>query len=283
VVQFRHCAVIDSRTGVVVPDRPSPLESEKNNIVTVSSLIPQILSGLCWVIYGSFYEWYFHKFWMHVPRTPKEAFRGHTIVHHGLYKGDQSYFVPEDEHPAHILLKPYALPAIVLMHVPIMLLVERFIPHTFLGGIIATIVYFVVYEYTHWNMHVPRKHFIEKFRWFQFLRRHHHLHHKYFQKNFCVLFPLADVVFGTLITDASVARKKAEREQAIASGKIAEERNRPRRAEREARQIRAGARPHADNVALDGDRPRRVKESRRDRRIREVRAMQATFKPRRDR
>ena len=260
------------------------MESEKINIVTVSLLIPQVISGLCWVIYGSFYEWYFHKCWMHVPRTPKEAFRGHTIVHHGLYKGDQSYFVPEDEHPTHILLKPYALPAIVGMHIPIMLLIEHFIHHTFYGALISTIVYFVVYEYTHWNMHVPRGHAIEKFRWFQFLRRHHHLHHKYFQKNFCVLFPLADVVFGTLITDASVARKKAEREAAIANGQIVAERNRPRRAEREARQVRNGARPISDSgIGLDGDRPRRAKESRRDRRIREVRAMQATFKPRRDR
>lgn|GEM_PF-451874 len=285
MVQFHHWVRIErDGLGAVVPDRPSSLESEKINIVTVSSLLPQILSGLCWVIYGSFYEWYFHKCWMHVPRTPKEAFRGHTIVHHGLYKGDDSYFVPEDEHPSHILLKPYALPVIVLMHVPIMLLVEHFIHHTFLGAFVSTIVYFVVYEYTHWNMHVPRGHYIEKFRWFQFLRRHHHLHHKYFQKNFCVLFPLADVVFGTMITDASVARKKAEREQAIANGQIIEARNRPLRAEREARQVRSGTHPIADKeTGLEGDRPRRTKESRRDRRIREVRAMQATFKPRRDR
>lgn len=250
--------------------------------MTVSPLLPQIVSGLCWVIYGSFYEWYFHKYWMHMPRTPKEAFRGHTIVHHGLYKGDDSYFVPEEEHPTHILLKPYALPAIVAMHLPIMWLIERFICHnTMIGAVTATILYFLVYEYTHWNMHVPRKHFIERFRWFQFLRHHHHLHHKYFQKNFCVLFPLADVVFGTLITDASIARKKAEREAAIAAGQIAQKRNRPLRAEREAREVRKGVNPLSQNEA---DAPAgRGKESRRDRRIREVRAMQATFKPRRDR
>ncbi len=262
--------------------RLSLLESETIKIVT--SLLLQIISGLGWVCYGSFYEWFLHKYWMHTPRTPKEAFRGHTIVHHGLYKGDQSYFVPEDEHPTHILLKPYALPVIVLMHIPIMLLIEHFIPHTFIGGLTATILYFVIYEYMHWNMHVPRGHFVERFRWFQFLRKHHHLHHKYFQKNFCVLVPLADAVFGTLITDASIARKKAEREAAIANGQIVEERNRPRRAEREARQVRSATHSLSEN-ATDGEkaRPQRTKESRRDRRIREVRAMQQTFKPRRSR
>ena len=82
---------------------------------------------------------------MHYPRVPEEAFRGHTIVHHGLYKGDDSYFVPEGEHPEHILLKRYALPAIVLVHLPILLLVEKFIaPHTAVGGTVAMTLYFVI-------------------------------------------------------------------------------------------------------------------------------------------
>jgi hypothetical protein len=182
-------------------------------------LLTQIASGLCWVLYGSFFEWYWHKFWMHTPRFPREAFRGHTIVHHGLYKGDDSFFLSEGEHPEHILLKPYALPGIILAHAPIVLLIERFlVPHTAWGALIACITYFCVYEYMHWNMHVPRGHWVERFRWFQFLRTHHKLHHRYFQSNFCVLFPLADWCLGTLITEESLARRKAEREAAIASG-----------------------------------------------------------------
>lgn len=196
----------------------------------MSPLFAQFASGFCWIIYGSFFEWYWHKYWMHVPRVPKEAFRGHTIVHHGLYKGDDSYFVPEGQHPEHILLKPYALPAIVLAHIPVMLLIEHFVArNTAIGGVIACTLYFVVYEYMHWNMHVPRGHFVERFRWFQYLRDHHHLHHRYQQKNFCVLFPLADLVFGTLETKESMARKKAEREAAIASGMKAPPRKKLRR------------------------------------------------------
>ncbi len=154
-----------------------------------------------------------------MPRVPKEAFRGHTIVHHGLYKGDDSYFVADDQHPEHILLKPYALPAIVLIHLPLMIAVDRYlIHHTLIGSLTATILYFVVYEYMHWNMHVPRRHFVERFAWFRFLRQHHKLHHRYYMKNFCVLFPLADLCFGTLATEQSIARQKAERERAIANG-----------------------------------------------------------------
>ena len=184
-------------------------------------LIPQVLSGLCWIVYGSFFEWYWHKFWMHEVRTPKEAFRGHAIVHHGLYRGDDSYFVPVEEHPQHILLKPYALPAIVLVHLPVVFFIQKYIPHTAIGAISCTIGYFVIYEYMHWNMHVPRKQFVERFRWFQFLRHHHHLHHKHPMKNFCVLLPLADAVCGTLVTDKSLAARRAAREAAISAGKIA--------------------------------------------------------------
>jgi hypothetical protein len=187
--------------------------------MTLNPLLTQIASGVCWILYGSFYEWFFHKYWMHQPRQPKEAFRGHTIVHHGLYGGGDSFFVPKDKRPERILLKPYALPLIVLMHLPALYLIERFlIPNTFWGGLIACVGSFVVYEYMHWNMHVPRAHFVERFRWFQFLREHHHLHHRYYQKNFCVLFPLADWVMGTLETKESLARRKAEREAALARG-----------------------------------------------------------------
>jgi len=196
--------------------------------VSIPILIPiatQLISAFCWIIYGSFFEWYWHKLWMHSPRFPKEAFHGHTVVHHGLYKGDQSYFVSEEEHPEHILLKAYALPGLVLAHLPALYLIDRYLVHnTMAGGFIATLLYFVVYEYTHYNMHVPRHKYIERYAWFQFLRNHHKLHHKYFQKNFCVLFPLADLALGTLITDKSIARKKAEREAAIESGQIQEER-----------------------------------------------------------
>jgi hypothetical protein len=189
------------------------------------SLLTQVASALCWVFYASFFEWYWHKHWMHTPRPPREAFRGHTIVHHGLYRGDESYFVSEEEnHPEHILLKPYALPLIVLGHLPVLLAIDRFlVPHTAYGAVIACILYFLVYEYMHWNMHVPRGHLVERFRWFQFLREHHKLHHRYMQKNFCVLFPLADVVLGTLVTEESLARRRAEREAAIAAASSSQE------------------------------------------------------------
>src|ERR1051325_10171982 len=126
-----------------VPGEPASLRSRscwKVRPQLVTSLWTQIASGLCWLIYGSFFEWYWHKLWMHTPRPPKEAFRGHTIVHHGRYKGDDSYFVPEGEHPEHILLKPYALPGIIVTHLPGIFLINYLIPHTAIGAVAGIII-----------------------------------------------------------------------------------------------------------------------------------------------
>ena len=57
-----------------------------------------------------------------------------------------------------------------------MLAIQHFlVPNTAYGALIACTAYFLIYEYMHWNMHVPRGHFVERFRWFQFLRQHHKL------------------------------------------------------------------------------------------------------------
>ena len=194
------------------------------------SLFTQVASGLVWVLYGSFFEWYWHKYWMHQPRFPKQAFKGHTLTHHVLYKGGDDFFVPEHKHADHVLLKPYALPGLILSHLPIMLLIDRYlVHHTAIGALTATLLYFVTYEYMHWNMHVPRDHWVERFGWFQFLRQHHHLHHRYMQKNFCVLFPLADWVMGTMVTEKSLVEQRAARESAIDRGEYGQERKKRRR------------------------------------------------------
>lgn len=249
-------------------------------------LLTQIASGICWVLYGSLFEWYWHKLWMHTPRFPKAAFEGHTVVHHGIYRGDQSYFLPEGDHPEHILLKPYSLPLIVLAHLPLILAIEKWIvPHTAIGGVAAILLYFVVYEYLHWNMHVPRGHFVERFGWFQFLRQHHKLHHRYMQKNFCVLFPLADWIFGTMITEKSLAKRKREREMAIATGQSIPDRRGRRRGRRTVAPLRLTRLLKVSPLArrLAALEARRARRSRKDRKRHDLGELMALLKSRRDR
>jgi sterol desaturase/sphingolipid hydroxylase (fatty acid hydroxylase superfamily) len=48
-------------------------------------------------------------------------------------------------------------------------------------------------------MHKPERRFFSEWPIYKFLARHHYLHHKYPNKNFNVVLPLADYVLGTSI------------------------------------------------------------------------------------
>jgi sterol desaturase/sphingolipid hydroxylase (fatty acid hydroxylase superfamily) len=60
-------------------------------------------------------------------------------------------------------------------------------------------VYYSLYEYLHFCMHVPRERRLETTAWFRWLDAHHHMHHKRHLNNLNVVLPLADLVLGTLI------------------------------------------------------------------------------------
>jgi sterol desaturase/sphingolipid hydroxylase (fatty acid hydroxylase superfamily) len=72
-------------------------------------------------------------------------------------------------------------------------------------------------------MHVPGKYAIERTSFFQFVKEHHRVHHKYMLRNLNVFFPFADIVMGTYRTATIPARmdrvadRKRERAQAAAA------------------------------------------------------------------
>jgi sterol desaturase/sphingolipid hydroxylase (fatty acid hydroxylase superfamily) len=67
------------------------------------------------------------------------------------------------------------------------------------GGAISCAAYYGCYEYIHWCMHLPKQRKLEKLGIFSFLNGHHVLHHRYMHKNFNVVFPLWDMMLGTLM------------------------------------------------------------------------------------
>jgi hypothetical protein len=69
----------------------------------------------------------------------------------------------------------------------------------FFGGMAALGLYYFLYEYLHFCMHVPKGRWLEKSAWFSWLDAHHHQHHERHFKNLNVVLPLADLLFGTLI------------------------------------------------------------------------------------
>ncbi|MGO8671344.1 MAG: fatty acid hydroxylase [Capsulimonadaceae bacterium] len=158
------------------------------------------LGAFClYFLYTSYFEWFLHRYVFHTPRYIYSMFRKHTLVHHQVYKGDETYHSHED-HPDHVPMNWWALPAMIAVHLPLYISVQWMtgIPSVW-GGIAALSLYYTLYESLHWAMHVPRAaRFLQRFSAYRFLDTHHRVHHRYMLSNLNVIFPLADATFGTL-------------------------------------------------------------------------------------
>ncbi len=168
----------------------------------------QAIAFVFFFLYGSFFEWAFHKYLFHSPKYLKSTFRAHTIVHHQRYKyARSSYEWQTGQEKDHIAMDWFALPLFLGMHLPLLWAVQRITGWQSLwGGLGAITAYYAVYEYFHYCMHVPAERRFERTGAFQFAKEHHRIHHKYMLQNLNVFFPLADKCLGTYRGPAAVAR-----------------------------------------------------------------------------
>jgi hypothetical protein len=138
---------------------------------------------------------------MHKPwRGFRYPFETHTLVHHHIFKGDETYHLIHEPDKKTIPMAWWNGPVIVaLCQLPF--LAWAFFTQKWAvlcGAAIACTLYFTAYEYMHWCMHLPKQRRLEKSWIFYRLNGHHLLHHRYMQKNFNVVLPLADLLLGTL-------------------------------------------------------------------------------------
>ncbi len=136
----------------------------------------------------------------------KYSFDRHAMVHHRVFKADETYTLIREEDkdtvpmawwngPVLIIISqtPFAVGAWLAGSIGLLC-----------GSLLATCAYYGAYEYLHWCMHVPRKRAIERSGIFFRLNGHHLLHHRYMNRNLNVVLPLADLVFGTLLLRSKV-------------------------------------------------------------------------------
>jgi len=163
------------------------------------------------VVQSSFFEWAFHRYWLHRPWLPKECFTQHTLIHHQLCKFDDTFHIVEEEQHEALTFMWWGGPVLIAINIaPWVLLALALgamgvtLPYlAFLITFGATMsLYYAGYEGLHFLMHKPSFPFIERSRLFQFIKRHHRIHHVHMNRNLNVLLPLADLVLGTLVTQA---------------------------------------------------------------------------------
>jgi len=170
------------------------------------------------VPYASIFEWFFHRYVMHRPVWGFQyPFRAHALTHHRIFKADDTYHFQERHHEAEdkakIRMAWWNIPFIVLMGITPFVLAA--LPLIFFGwwagsiaisatGLALSLGYYIAYEYTHWCMHLPKSRRIEFWWAFRKLNGHHLLHHRFPSKNFNVVLPMADWLFGTLLLRSKI-------------------------------------------------------------------------------
>ena len=162
------------------------------------------------VFHASFAEWAFHRFWLHRPWLPEGCFTSHTLVHHQLCKYDDTFHVEEEEQHEALTFEWWGGPTLIAINmVPWGLvlwgLYAAGVTLPYVGIMVAAAaafaVYYAGYEGLHFLMHKPTLPWIEHSSPFQFLKRHHRIHHMRMNRNLNVLLPLADLLLGTLVTE----------------------------------------------------------------------------------
>src|SRR6266850_1198938 len=164
------------------------------------------------IVYCSVFEWVLHRYVMHQRVGPfVYPFERHALVHHRVFKADQTYHLIREEDRKTVPMAWWNGPALVVAAQGPFILLAFFaggIPLV-CGTFLATALYYAAYEYLHWCMHVPAKRSLERNGLFFRLNGHHLLHHRYMNRNFNVVLPLADLLFGTLLTRSKISFAQA--------------------------------------------------------------------------
>lgn len=158
-------------------------------------------------VFASFFEWALHRFFMHRPILKFEyAFKAHALVHHQTFKADHTYHLIQEKDKETIPMAWWNGPVLIICAAFPFVALALLTGHwgLLVGGVVACGLYYAVYEYMHWCMHLPKSRRIERSVIFYRLNGHHLLHHRYMHKNFNVVLPLADLCLGTLLLRSKV-------------------------------------------------------------------------------
>jgi hypothetical protein len=164
------------------------------------------------VVFASFFEWTLHRYVMHRPLWKfRYPFETHALIHHHVFRADETYHLKHEKDKETIPMAWWNGPVLVLIGVIPFGTLAWVVGHwgILVGSSAACVGYFAAYEYMHWCMHLPKKRRVERSGIFFRLNGHHLLHHRYMHKNFNVVFPLADLLLGTLLLRSPVTFKQA--------------------------------------------------------------------------
>ncbi len=174
-------------------------------------ILSQSITFVIFFIYGSFFEWALHRYFMHRKNIIPYPYERHALIHHKLFKADESFHALNEEMEGEVSFDARDYVFLILINTPLLFALELLtgLP-IIIGGWLAGLAYIKMFNVVHNAFHMPGKLYMERMRWFKWLKRHHQLHHKYQDRNLNVVFPLADYVLGTRINEPLYNQKVAK-------------------------------------------------------------------------
>lgn len=152
-----------------------------------------------WYCVISMMEYYLHTHHMHkngwLNRLSPNWYKNHQRIHHPAYRDDFESAHPPDN--AHIGVTIPWVPT-VIMALPFALAIWWFVsPAAAVTLLLMGILHNVTWTAFHSEMHMPTGRFYSKWIIYKYLREYHIDHHDFPKKNFNVVYPFADFIFGT--------------------------------------------------------------------------------------
>jgi hypothetical protein len=127
-------------------------------------------------------------------KTFKRIFEAHAIVHHKHYS---DIFIDEPVAPGEDKEIRMNVHHGWIKGLPVAAVFAIFSWQGAVIFLLTVTLHHWIWNKVHLEMHKPEQRSFSTWPAYNFLARHHCLHHRYPQKNFNVVFPLADYVFGT--------------------------------------------------------------------------------------
>lgn len=151
------------------------------------------------LIYGSFMEWFIHRYFMHTDRLLKVTFQRHAIEHHSDRRSYRTFYAQPEENVQYHFIESSFIPILWAIHLPAFLLVGwLFGVPAGVGASLGTGLYAAAYEAIHFFIHTPRNYRFQRTRLFRFYCEYHRIHHHKARWNYNIVVPLCDVLFRTM-------------------------------------------------------------------------------------
>jgi hypothetical protein len=164
---------------------------------------------------GNVVVWLLHRYPLH--RRSKlwpYPYDTHTVMHHRYFTSD--FITYKDSQDFFAVFFPASVVAgFAFLVQPLFYFGFKYIfgsdlGHAFVAG---TAFYFFLYEFVHWASHLPPSHPLLKIFWLRYMREHHIIHHNprlMMKYNFCIVYPLMDILMNTKYRDSFLPKDDLE-------------------------------------------------------------------------